>query len=270
MLQTPPPISNMHIAHLICGRPAQTLVDVHGDYGHVVSVWLKESYKNVNDFFILDSFNAFESKLPAEDQLDQYKAIVLSGSAASAYEDVDWINNLVAFVARVAQTRPSIKLIGICFGHQIIARALGGQVVRNHGRWEIGPTPISLTDLGKAIFGVDSFHIQQMHQDHVPSVPESFYLLGSTPVSVNQGMVRFRDGKAAPSPDDVNADDIHILALQGHPEFTEPLVTDLVKQRSAKGIIDKQIKDDYMQKRRFWQNDGVGIIGRAIWNVIGI
>lgn len=44
---------------------------------------------------------------------------------------------------------------GICFGHQIIARALGGECVPNGGRWELGPTALQLTDLGKRIFGSD-------------------------------------------------------------------------------------------------------------------
>ena len=45
--------------------------------------------------------------------------------------------------------------LGICFGHQIIARALGGECVPNGGRWELGPTPLRLTDLGKRIFNSD-------------------------------------------------------------------------------------------------------------------
>lgn len=45
--------------------------------------------------------------------------------------------------------------VGICFGHQIVARALGGECVPNGGRWEVGVTPLELTDLGKEIFGVE-------------------------------------------------------------------------------------------------------------------
>jgi hypothetical protein len=48
-----------------------------------------------------------------------------------------------------------ILVPGICFGHQIIARALGGECVPNDGRWELGPTPLQLTHLGKRIFGSD-------------------------------------------------------------------------------------------------------------------
>lgn len=47
----------------------------------------------------------------------------------------------------------STYLLGICFGHQIIARALGSQVVKNNGIWEIGTTDVKLTDVGKAVFG---------------------------------------------------------------------------------------------------------------------
>jgi len=51
--------------------------------------------------------------------------------------------------------RPHLFATGICFGHQIIARALGGECVPN-GRWEIGPTNVKLTNLGQQIFGVET------------------------------------------------------------------------------------------------------------------
>ncbi|KAI0041907.1 class I glutamine amidotransferase-like protein [Auriscalpium vulgare] len=147
------------------------------------------------------------------------------GSAASAYEDVEWINKLVSWTARLATTKPQIKIIGICFGHQIIARALGGECVPN-GKWEVGVTEVSLTPLGQRIFGADTFDIEQMHRDHVPTVPPTFHLLGSTPVSQNQGMVRFADGRAAVGSDALPP--VHILTLQGHPEFTAGIVKEIV------------------------------------------
>jgi GMP synthase-like glutamine amidotransferase len=107
-----------------------------------------------------------------------------------------------------------------------------------------------------------------MHQDHVPSVPHNFHLLGSTPVSINQGMVRFYGDRAPRSANDIHPDDIHILTLQGHPEFTEPIVTGLVEKRSASGVMDMEAAKDAME-RRYGPNDGVGIIGHAVWNVIG-
>lgn len=93
--------------------------------------------------------------------------------AASAYENLEWINELVKYTAFIAKEKPHIKLIGtfdllihhrslldgklgICFGHQIISRALGEECVPNNGRWEVGLTTLQLTDVGKKIFGVES------------------------------------------------------------------------------------------------------------------
>ena len=108
-----------------------------------------------------------------------------------------------------------------------------------------------------------------MHRDHVPSLPAGFHLLGSTHVSHNQGMVRLYQTRNSERVEDVTTDDIHILTLQGHPEFTEPIVTSLIEARAAIGVIDKETAASGLE-RRYWPNDGVGVIGHSIWSVIGI
>ena len=109
-------------------------------------------------------------------------------------------------------------------------------------------------------------NIQQMHRDHVPTIPPSCHLLGSTPVSMNQGFVRF-----SPPTGDISAQKalppIQILTLQGHPEFTASIVKELVDLRSANGIIDTKTADD-ARARANWRNDGVDVAGKAIWQVI--
>lgn len=90
----------------------------------------------------------------------------------SAYQESEWIDKLVTYVKDVAERKPKVKIIGkpaklnlldnlcdpvgtigICFGHQIIARALGGTCVSNNGVWEIGPSSIKLSEVGKRVFG---------------------------------------------------------------------------------------------------------------------
>ncbi|KAJ7705335.1 class I glutamine amidotransferase-like protein [Mycena rosella] len=186
---------------------------------------------------------------------------------ASAYEDVEWINRLVGFVARVAEERPALKIVGICFGHQIVARALGGRCVRNDGKWEVGPTPVALTRLGQDVFGVESLYIQEMHQDVVPEVPPTFHLLGSTDVALNQGMVQFNSAAAPASP--VSLSDIHIFTVQGHPEFTEAIMTKMVATRAEQKIIDAATAADAV-RRAGWQNDGVGVVAKAILGIYGV
>jgi GMP synthase-like glutamine amidotransferase len=78
---------------------------------------------------------------------------VNSRIAASAYENAEWINKLVAYMADLISTKPQVKIFGICFGHQIVSRALGSECVPNDGKWEVGTTPVELTDTGKQLFG---------------------------------------------------------------------------------------------------------------------
>ncbi|KDQ51912.1 hypothetical protein JAAARDRAFT_40737 [Jaapia argillacea MUCL 33604] len=242
--------------------------------------------------WVLEAFDVVKGEYPDEETLGGYKGLLISGSAASAYENVEWINKLTEFVARVARTKPEVKIIGICFGHQIIARALSGTVVPNNGIWEVGPTKVELNEVGKELFGVSAFTIEQFHRDHVPSVPSPFLPIGSTPVCANQGMVLFyEDGRGVLGPaangaanGTVNGSavnggavkgprslkDVQILTLQGHPEFTDGIVEHIVEARVSVGVLDKPTAEDV--RRRIgekWANDGRGVVGRVVWGVLG-
>lgn len=78
-------------------------------------------------------------------------------AAFSAYLDLPWITQLVSFVQALPALKPSLKLIGICFGHQIIARAFGPteskSVAKNPAGWEVGTRVLELSDVGRALFG---------------------------------------------------------------------------------------------------------------------
>ncbi|KAJ7489431.1 class I glutamine amidotransferase-like protein [Mycena latifolia] len=261
------------IGLLICDTPMASILADHGDYNAIFTNLLHAAgaqlgIADVGDKCRLEPFDVeHKMEYPTAAQLDGYAGLLITGSKASAYEDIEWINKLVDFTARVATERPALKIVGICFGHQIVARALGGRCVPNDGKWEVGPTPVALTGLGKEVFGVDSLYIEEMHRDHVPEVPPTFHLLGSTDIALNQGMVRFKTAAAPSSP--LSLSDIHILTVQGHPEFNEPIVSKLLAARAKSGIIDAATASDAVQRAN-WQNDGVGVIGKAILGVYGI
>jgi len=214
-------------------------------------------------FHTYDVRNAKE--YPSTDILDTYDGIIITGSSASAYEDVEWINKLVSWVADIATNKPRIKIIGICFGHQVVARALGGECVSN-SKWEVAVTEVILTDLGHRIFGVPSINIQQMHRDHVPTIPPLFHLLGSTTMTRNQGMVQFSDPDARIPVPGGSIPQIHILTLQGHPEFTAGIVKKVIRARSESGVMDKDTAKDGLDRAED-RNDGVDI-ARVIWEVL--
>lgn len=109
-----------------------------------------------------------------------------------------------------------------------------------------------------------------MHRDHVPDVPRSCILLASTSVTPNQGYIRFPP--STPPPETFTPDlikDIQIFTVQGHPEFTKRIVGHLVDLRETSGIITKAIAED-SRRREDWRNDGVDVIGKVIWKVLGV
>jgi len=73
----------------------------------------------------------------------------------SAFESTPWINNLVAFIQKLL-VQDRIRIIGVCFGHQIIGRAMDQKVARNEKGWEVTVTPLELTEKGKEVFGCEN------------------------------------------------------------------------------------------------------------------
>ena len=78
--------------------------------------------------------------------LNECNAYLITGSKASAYDDDQWIHDLKKFIQRLHQNKK--KLVGVCFGHQIIAEALGGSVRKSPTGWHAGVDSISLNHNG--------------------------------------------------------------------------------------------------------------------------
>jgi GMP synthase (glutamine-hydrolysing) len=131
--------------------------------------------------------------------------VVLTGSIESVTRPTPWMRSLSEWLLDAARSAP---VLGVCFGHQLLAWALGGRVVRHAGGPEAGTSEVELTEAGRAdpLFAglPERMPVQQGHEDHVPELPPGAVLLarnGHTPV---QG---FAHGPL-------------IRAVQFHPEFT--------------------------------------------------
>ncbi|KAH9896838.1 class I glutamine amidotransferase-like protein [Cubamyces lactineus] len=254
------------IAVLLCDTPLPAILASQGDYGAIFETLFRNALREAGGpetKFVVDAYDVRNEQVYPKD-VDQYDAVLLTGSAASAYENLEWINKLVDYVRFLSKEKPQIRLIGICFGHQIIARALGGECVPNDGKWEIGVTEINLTEIGQKLLGVSTLNLEQMHRDHVPRVPPNFRLLGSTSVAPNQGMVQLYPDA---SPDSVSPADVHIFTVQGHPEFHKKITEEIVKARHATGVLSDELVDDY-QRRADWRNDGPGVVGKTLWEIL--
>ena len=140
---------------------------------------------------------------PSESEIDAVDGFIITGSKSSVYDDKQWIRDLEALIQRLHAERK--KMVGICFGHQIIAKALGGEVSKSDKGWGVG---IHTYDLDKAPFaGADDGQLKLVvsHQDQVHELPPGARNVVSNAHCENAGFV-IGD---------------HIFTLQGHPEFID-------------------------------------------------
>lgn len=87
--------------------------------------------------------------------LDDIDGILITGSRYNAFDDDPWIQALVAYTKKAIDTNGRVKVVGICFGHQIIGRALGAKVGKSVKGWELSVTEVNLTPEGKCFFQLD-------------------------------------------------------------------------------------------------------------------
>jgi len=271
--------SHLRLALLICDTPIPSVRERYGTYLDIFRSFLQNALSaNIKDSptsqavdFTLEGFNVIEGEYPKPEDFvgpDAFNGILITGSSFTAHDPIEWIANLANYVAKVIKEAPQVKIIGICFGHQIVARACGGTLERNPSGWEVGTTQIELNEAGKRVFGIESgrLDIIEMHRDHVTSLPPSFELLGSSPVAPNQGMaLRYRSGDV----DNLSSNNIHVLTVQGHPEFNPDIVSKMVDAREASGVLDAETVKAGREKGVL-RDDGTGPIGRTIWRVLGV
>ncbi|MCP4708213.1 MAG: type 1 glutamine amidotransferase, partial [Planctomycetes bacterium] len=163
-----------------------------------------------------------------------FDGIVISGSISSAYDTQEWIERLSGKIKVWADNKA--PLLGICFGHQIIAQALGGVVKKNPQGWEVGVNPLELTDAGQndPIFAglISPFKVMQTHQDIVANLPPGAECLASSAKCAIQAL---RIGDL-------------IRTVQFHPEYTFDHISFILEPRrerlTADGVdVDATIND---------------------------
>ncbi|KAK0637072.1 class I glutamine amidotransferase-like protein [Bombardia bombarda] len=172
--------------------------------------------------------------------LDAIDAILITGSRHNAFGDDDWITALVEFTRKALLTGGRVRVIGVCFGHQIVGRTMGVLVDRSDRGWEVSVTEIRLTEKGRELFGGrETLRIQQMHRDQVFALPAGAELLAETDVCPNQGFVV--PGK--------------VITVQGHPEFTDFIMEELLKARHATGLFTDDMFQSGLERNK-QQADG--------------
>jgi GMP synthase-like glutamine amidotransferase len=132
------------------------------------------------------------------------EAILLTGSPAGVYDDLDWIAPLEHFVR--AAYGAKIPMAGICFGHQLIAQALGGTVRKSEKGWGIGRHVYDVIP-GNGVIDGATIAIAASHQDQVIKLPAGATTMFHSAFTPHAGIL-YANGTA--------------MSVQPHPEFTVP------------------------------------------------
>lgn len=118
-------------------------------------------------------YRLYENNLP---DIDDYDAFIFSGSPASINDDHDWVQACLTLIRDIYSTDK--KMIGICFGHQAIAKALGGEVIYAPQGWSLGSVKIDFfVEHPWMLPARNSLSLYAVHNEQVLSVPEGAQIL---------------------------------------------------------------------------------------------
>lgn len=182
-----------------CGEAFPKIKEQFGDFDEMIMETAGVSKKNVIVSSVYQDINSLPS-------LQEIGAIIITGSHAMVTNYEEWSVNLAAWLRDIQKEK--IPTLGICYGHQILADALGGKVAPHPNGIEIGTTTIELTDAGKTdpLFHnlPTTFLGHATHYQSVITLPEQATLLAHNDFEHHHAF----------------AIDDHIWGVQFHPEFS--------------------------------------------------
>lgn len=194
----------MRIGILLCDHVDPERVAVAGgDYGQMY----RRFVTSIDPDLDVSVFDVVNGQVP--DSTSECDGWIITGSRFSAYDDEPWIADLLAFIRQLDEQQS--KTVGICFGHQAVALALGGEV--EPAGWKVGVQTMTVVPQPWAPGGPVRLHA--MHQDVVTRLPPS--------------AVSIADGTTATIPAFTIGD--HILTVQDHPEYDEHYERALIESR---------------------------------------
>lgn len=211
----------MKIAILQAHDVHETLVDTYGEYSEMLQALLAAAMPLVavekQATLAFTTFKVTRGQLPKK--LDDFDAYIITGSKNSVYEDEPWIKHLIHLVQQLDRAKK--KLIGICFGHQLIAHALGGKTEKSSKGWGIGIKAAKLNEqaINTKAYPLDreDFRLVYSHQDQVV-IPanKARVLAGNDFCPIAMTSIGSR-----------------IFTFQGHPEFNRSYAKDLFALRES-------------------------------------
>lgn len=206
----------MKLGLLQCDSVEKNLQPQFGDYPD----FFERLFKAIDAPLSLQTYNVIEQIYPKT--IDECDAYLITGSSYSAYQDLPWIKVLKNFVVTLHQKKK--KLIGICFGHQLIAQTLGGKVEKSPKGWCIGTSTLVIKQPQAWMLPpLEQCALLACNQDQVTILPKGAALLAGNDFCP---YAAFSIGQ-------------HILTCQMHPEFSKEYAEILMQCREIRMGSDR-------------------------------
>src|SRR5262245_3798724 len=207
----------MKIGLLECDHVLERYRHIGGDYREMFTAMFDSHAPQIT----LRAFDVCNGEFPSS--IDSCDAYLATGSRFSAYDGVDWIDELKNFVRRIHEAKK--PFVGVCFGHQMMAEALGGKVTRAESGWGVGVHSVEVVKPESWMRPQQSnCGLQYMHQDQVARMPDDGVIIGR---SDHCPVAMFRVGDS-------------MLGIQAHPEFPKAysgaLLADRVERIGAERV----------------------------------
>jgi GMP synthase-like glutamine amidotransferase len=188
------------------GAPPADLKQQFGSYGDMFRQLLGPDYQYAY-------YDVRNGQLPTEG--DRHDVYLITGSASGVYDGDPWIDELKTFVRKISGRTP---LIGICFGHQVMAEAYGGRVIKSPNGWGAGLHSYEITRRADWMKTDDdpALSIPVSHQDQIVELPKDATILASSPFTP-YAVLEYPQRRA--------------ISFQGHPEFSPAYATALIDLR---------------------------------------
>jgi len=192
----------MKLAILETGRPPGDLAERFGDYPTMFERLLGPDFE-------VESFDVQSGELP---HAGAHDAVLITGSPAGVYDDYPWIEPLMQFIRNAQESR----MVGVCFGHQVMAEALGGHVVKSDKGWGAGLHHYSVAGAEPWLDGAGEIAVPASHQDQVVVQPPNTEIVAASDFTPYAGLA-WTDRPA--------------ISFQFHPEFTPDFAKALIAER---------------------------------------
>ena len=216
----------MKVGLLLCDHVRPGFRAISGDYPE----FFKRFFSDRPEIDLVE-FDLTNGAFPND--LDACDVWITTGSRHSVYEDVPWVLRFADLVRNLDRDRR--KLIGICFGAQMIGHALGGLVARADNGWQVGVKDVRIsTREDWMIPAVEGFRILHVNGDQIVTPPVRLRVLGSS------------DGV----PVSVIAVEDHFIGFQGHPEF-DPIYTSVLMEARRGTLIPDDVVDAGLKSLSF-------------------